>query len=392
VRARLASASAVVALVAVAAAAPAASAVDAANGGFETGTLTGWAPLSGTNVSVTSVAPHTDTYAAAISRRTTNGPAAITDSPDQFSQLPAGSTCTAKAWVKGPTGLKATVKWFARSGTTTVSSVTRTVVFTGGWQQSTTVNLTMPSAASTADLQLVAPAFPVGQTWFVDDVTATCAAPPPPPPPPTPPAQGLVGQWLFDEPAGAPTTAVDSSDQGNHGTNFAIRADGRSYTFNGTDSRVVVPDSDTLDPGTADFSFGLTLQMAQPPLVGETYDALRKGLSTTKGGEYKLEIVHSSGKALARCVVKDALKVSAAIRAGTSLADNRPHAVACRRTGNSVSVVVDGVTKATRTVTALGSVANTSSLAMGAKAEGTAPTGFDWYLGTMHEAWVRTGS
>jgi len=371
------------------AASSSASGVEVGNGGFETGTLSGWGPMAGTNVAVTSVAPHTGTYAAAVSRRTTQGPAGITDSPDVFSQLPTGSTCTATAWVKGPSGLKATAKWLARNGTTTVSTVSRTVVLTGAWQQTTKADLTVPAGASTADLQLVAPAFPVGQTWFVDDVVATCTPPAPPEPPPAP---GLVGQWLFDEPGPTPATALDSSGRGNDGTNFNIVADGQAYTFNGTDSRVVVPDRASLDPGSTDFSFGLTLQMAQPPLVGESFDVLRKGLSGTKGGEYKLEIVQSSGKALGRCEVKDGAKVTAAIRAGTSLADNRPHTVTCRKTSTGVSIIVDGVTRGTRTVAALGSVANASSLAMGAKAEGSAPTGFDWYLGKLHEAWVRTGS
>jgi hypothetical protein len=34
-------------------------------------------------------------------------------------------------------------------------------------------------------------------------------------------------------------------------------------------------------------------------------------------------------------------------------------------------------------------VANSNNLGLGAKAEATARTGFDWFDGTMTEAWVR---
>lgn len=196
--------------------------------------------------------------------------------------------------------------------------------------------------------------------------------------------------WLLDE-TGTPSTAVDSSGLGNHGTNYNIVGTGSGYLFNGTSSRVVVPDADSLDPGTADFSFGVTLVMTTPPVRGETYDVLRKGLSSTKGGEFKIEITHANGTARARCLVKDANKVLAAIVAPTSLANGVPHTVTCTKTSGGVSVKIDSLAPKTRTVTALGSVSNTSQLALGAKAESTASSGFDWYLGVINDAWVRIG-
>jgi hypothetical protein len=36
----------------------------------------------------------------------------------------------------------------------------------------------------------------------------------------------------------------------------------------------------------------------------------------------------------------------------------------------------------------LGSVSNSADLALGAKAEGTAQTGFDWFQGELFDAWV----
>jgi hypothetical protein len=207
--------------------------------------------------------------------------------------------------------------------------------------------------------------------------------------------QALVGTprgaWQLDEP-GTPATAFDSSGFGNHGTNQDVIGTGSGYRFNGTSSRVVVADSPSLDPGTANFSFGVTLVMTTPPTpLGETYDVLRKGIASTVGGEYKLEIKNVKGTARARCVAKDSAKVVVAIVAPTNLADGATHTVTCSKTSTGVSVQIDALTPRTKTVTALGSVSNASALGIGAKAEPSVKTGFDWYLGLIDDAWVRVG-
>ena len=68
------------------------------------------------------------------------------------------------------------------------------------------------------------------------------------------PGQNLVGYWRFDETSG--TTAVDSSTYGNNGTlNNATRTDsgkyGRALVFNGTNARVTIPNSASLQLTTA---------------------------------------------------------------------------------------------------------------------------------------------
>jgi hypothetical protein len=201
-----------------------------------------------------------------------------------------------------------------------------------------------------------------------------------------------VGHWAMDE-TGTPTTADDSSGLDNHGVNTDVVGDGEAYTFNGVSSRVVVADSDSLDPLGANFAFGVTLSMTQAPDLKETYDALRKGLVSTGGGNYKLEIKHAKGKAVARCVVKDAAKTLVAIQSQlkVNLADGKIHVVTCTKTGTGVTVKVDGLPARTKTVTALGSVANDADLALGAKAGTSASTGFDWYKGKLFDAWVAVG-
>lgn len=206
-------------------------------------------------------------------------------------------------------------------------------------------------------------------------------------------APSYRAHWSLDEVGG--TTAFDSSGNGNNGTSFNVVGDGSGYTFDGTDSRVVVPTSGSLNPGAADFSWGVTLSMTAPPSpVGETYDVLRKGLVTNKGGDYKIEVKNVKGKALPRCVAKtirpDGTKVLASIQgAARSLADGQPHVVTCFKTATGIRLTVDALAPRAKTYTGgLGSVSNTADLALGAKAESTATTGFDWFAGELFDAWV----
>lgn len=198
--------------------------------------------------------------------------------------------------------------------------------------------------------------------------------------------------WTLDE-INSPT-AFDSSGNGNHGTNSNVVGNGSAYTFDGQDARVIVPSSPSLNPGTADFSWGVTLSTTLVPQpLGETYDVLRKGLSSAKSGFYKIEIKNAKGKALARCVSKsirsDGSKVTAAIQGTTNLADGQQHVVSCAKTSAGITLYVDSLTPRTKTIAGgLGSVSNDAALGLGAKAESTANTGFDWFEGKIYDAWV----
>lgn len=206
---------------------------------------------------------------------------------------------------------------------------------------------------------------------------------------------GFGGHWTLDEVGGS--TANDVTGNGNNGVNYNVVGDGSGYTFNGVDSRVIVASSPSLNPGSANFSFGVSVIMTKAPQpVGETYDVLRKGLVTTKGGDYKVEVKNVNGNAVARCVVKsvraDGSKVLAAIQGvnTTTLADGKLHTITCTKTATAISLKVDALKLRTKTfLSGLGSVSNTMSLALGAKAESTAVTGFDWYHGRINDAWVK---
>jgi hypothetical protein len=205
-------------------------------------------------------------------------------------------------------------------------------------------------------------------------------------------APSYRAHWTLDEIGSS--TAFDSSGNGNDGTNHDVDGDGSGYSFNGTSSRVVVPNSPSLNSGSGDFSWGVTISMTRPPMpLGETYDILRKGLAGAKGGDYKLEIMNSSGKAKARCVFNSVLpngkRANVAQLDANSLADGNVHTITCTKTASAITVQVDARASKTKTISGgLGTVSNTYDLALGAKAENTAKSGFDWFEGVLYDAWV----
>ena len=186
--------------------------------------------------------------------------------------------------------------------------------------------------------------------------------------------------WLLNESSG--TAALDSTSNHNNGRNQNIAMTGAGYTFNGTSSRVIVPSSASLNPGTGDFTFSVTFSTSSSPAKGEDYDLLRKGVASTSGGEYKIEIINTSGASRALCIAKDSRKVVAKVQGTTNLTDGRVHTITCTKTSSGLTLTVDSLAPRRKAI-ALGTISNTAPLVLGAKAEGG-----DWYRGFMDEARV----
>lgn len=180
-------------------------------------------------------------------------------------------------------------------------------------------------------------------------------------------AAAVGGLWHLDETSGQ--VAADSSGSGAHG---AVRGPvalgqeghrGTAFAFGPVNAWVEVPSTAATNPGTRDFEATAWIRFSKAPGTGVTYDVLRKGLSYTAGGEFKLEII-SGGRA--RCIAKDAARVrGAVVFAGRNLADGRWHRVGCVRTGAAWQVVVDGVVKSKSV--GLRDIANGKSLSIGSK-------------------------
>ena len=163
--------------------------------------------------------------------------------------------------------------------------------------------------------------------------------------------------------------AFDSSGQGHDGVNQGSPSLGvpgwrdTAYSFDQPNSWIQIPSSPELNPGERDFLVSAWVNFTVPPSANETYDIIRKGLSYTVSGEFKLEIFPGGA---VKCSAKDSTGYEVSITGGTiDVANGKWHKVACARTGSSWSVIVDGSLRSK--ASSLGSVGNTMPIALGSK-------------------------
>jgi hypothetical protein len=191
--------------------------------------------------------------------------------------------------------------------------------------------------------------------------------------------------WHMNETSG--TTMTDSSGHGYNGTISNVKlgvagVSGTGYQFNGSTSRVIVPDAPGLDAGSANFI--VTVNVAFTSLPADDYDLVRKGLASTNGGDWKMEIMPVNGQGIARCYWRGTAG-SKTKTAGPNLADGRYHTISCRKTSTTIALIVDGTTySSTKTI---GSIDNSAPISVGAKAG----SGGDWYKGRMDEVSLTIG-
>ena len=179
-----------------------------------------------------------------------------------------------------------------------------------------------------------------------------------------------AGVWHLDDPDGA-TVASDSSGLGNVGRIRGAVLVGQpgylntSFLFDG--GWIEVASSESMNPGTRDFTASAYLRLVRLPARDETFDIIRKGTAGGAGGEFKLEI-GPAGKVrcVAQGVTPNGTRVTArAVTPKVNLADGLWHGVECSRAGSTWTARVDAIT---RFVTAsLGSIDNHRSLSIGSK-------------------------
>jgi hypothetical protein len=180
------------------------------------------------------------------------------------------------------------------------------------------------------------------------------------------------------------STMSDSSGHGHTGTLHNVStgqpgtSGGKAFGFLSHPSYVSVPSSSDLNPGTSSFSFTVHVKFSAKP--SGDYDVLRKGLSTTDGGSYKVEIL-SGGTAF--CDFRGSAQGS--VSSSRNLADNAWHTITCARTSSTVKLTVDGATSSKSVST--GSISNSGSLYIGAKSS----SGDDQYRGLIDRVSVSRG-
>jgi concanavalin A-like lectin/glucanase superfamily protein len=172
-------------------------------------------------------------------------------------------------------------------------------------------------------------------------------------------AASFGASWQMNEKSGP---ALDSTGNGNDGKVIGgVVRTGRGYDFNGSSGYVSVPNSASLNPGSAPITLTAKFSLdGNPAPSGTDYDIVRKGLAGTKGGDYKMEVL-STGAALCRFHGTKAVE----LRGGTNLGTGT-HVVKCVKTSSSVKLIVDGATKASSAV-AVGPISNTSGVFLAAK-------------------------
>ena len=188
-----------------------------------------------------------------------------------------------------------------------------------------------------------------------------------------------VADWKM----GAVGTMVDSAGGDNNGTTSAIAMSNGFYAFDGASSIAQVPNKGNLNPGAANIRVEAKINTATPPAPGETYDIIRKGISGTAGGYYKIELRGKTGGGMtAACIFKDANRV-----VGTAIVPVPAKTwvtITCTKTANSVTLAAAGRTRTTAKT--VGSISNTSGVFIGGKGDGT-----DVFSGLMDYAKITIG-
>jgi hypothetical protein len=192
-------------------------------------------------------------------------------------------------------------------------------------------------------------------------------------------APTVQARWDMDE---APIM-VDSAGGDNNGTATAITVVSGTYDFNGATSIASAPHTPNLNPLTANVVLETRIFADTAPVPGETYDLMRKGISSTAGGYYKIELRGKSGGGMtAACIFKDRQKV-----VGTAIGSvpvMQWVTITCTKTATSVTLVAGGTKRTTARV--VGEIANTSPVYLGGKGDAT-----DVFDGRMDYASITTG-
>lgn len=138
---------------------------------------------------------------------------------------------------------------------------------------------------------------------------------------------------------------------------------GLSFSFDVDGTWLLVPPTPDLNPGFRDFLVDAWVQFDEAPGRTGTFDIIRKGLSDTPTGEFKLEIL---ARDRIKCSFKDEARVRVyVIATGLDVMDHAWHQVGCARVGMSWHAIVDGEIFSKSAT--LGSIANTVPLSIGSK-------------------------
>jgi concanavalin A-like lectin/glucanase superfamily protein len=187
--------------------------------------------------------------------------------------------------------------------------------------------------------------------------------------------------WHMDELKGSTMTDAVGNANGKI-KNVSLGqagAVGTAYRF--SSGSIIAVSSKTLNPGVLPFSMTAHVNFTQkPPPSVYDYDLVRKGLSSTSGGDYKMEIFPGGN---AYCLFRGSSGESD-VSAKGNLADGQWHTITCAKQDNKITVTVDGKTWSSSGK--VGSISNSAPLWIGAQSGGV-----DQYSGLMDEVSIDIG-
>ncbi len=190
-----------------------------------------------------------------------------------------------------------------------------------------------------------------------------------------------AADWQMDEMDETSGQMLDSSGNNNNGTPTDVLQTGSTYVFNGSTSYVAVPDSDSLDPEGKDVTLSARVMVTDAPMDDDSYDIVRKGLVSSPGGDYKMEIKRGANPTVGKlhCLFKGTGGTVDKV-ARHDIVDGNWHTLECIKTSTSVVARVDGRSGSTKAGSA-GSIANASEVLVGGKTATPRPD--DMFDGSM---------
>ena len=190
-----------------------------------------------------------------------------------------------------------------------------------------------------------------------------------------------VALWHMDETSGSVMhDSIANHDGALHSVTLGQSGYlGTAFGFNGSSSYGSVPSSNDLNPGSSDITITIHLKTTSVPATPD-WDLIRKGTSTTSGGEFKMEY-QPSGQA--SCGFKGSSSYSELIT-GPALNDGKWHTVQCVKTSSAIKLIVDGQTFSKSAT--VGAIANTDPVLIGAHSSGS-----ELFNGSLDEASIQIG-
>lgn len=210
----------------------------------------------------------------------------------------------------------------------------------------------------------------------------------------------VVARYTFDAAANGATVTDDSGHghtlvpSAGHGgkVRLAERLAGRAADFPARcagrkcpHAVLQTPDAPELNPGAGPVRYGASVRLTRKD-TGSGQNIVQKGYSAS-GSQFKLQIDGAAGRP--SCVFADAgLRAIHVAMSDVSVSDGVWHRLECRRSGTTLTVLVDDVVHGTTALPAELSVVNTVPLSIGGKGNGLDN---DQFHGTLDDVWIARG-